>query len=426
MADEERKYQVIGQMWLLVGQTQTGKSWFVRDMLYRMRHVFPFGWIFTHTKHNNFWRQYFPNHLIFPRYDDDVVRAIMRLQRGRKGHQGMNRNVFILLDDVASEALRYQNTLRELAMEGRHYNITTIMTTQHFTKATTEIRANAWWAVIFTTRHEPTLDYMASEWMGTDFVDKYHVRAFIEKNTQDHQAVVIHRHPYLSAPERYWVHKAANLDDTTFAMLNDRAWEGPRAQMAERQRRDFPLPKDYSMSYLQQQFQKSRIRFDDLVRHRRNMEDPFRVIDDIPTERQPPPAPPPPGAPGGPPPPGGGPPPDGGDPAASETMRRIAERGMIRDYAMQRDQYGRTQWVRNLQTAAPLWARQDPLAQQQGAGTNWLRRALNPPPGDAAERVPPDERLPFSGPATPESPDETDERRARARSTPAQLIYRGG
>jgi len=282
MDDEDNRNQLMGQMWLLVGQTQTGKSWFVRDLLYRMRNLIPFGWIFSHTKHNNFWRQYFPNHLIIPRYNDKFVRAIIELQKGRSKHKGLNNHVVIILDDVASEALRFEKTLIELAMEGRHYNITTIFTTQHFTKATTAMRANAWWTVIFTTQHLPTLEYMFDEWMGINFVDKHHMHAFISKNTQDHQAVVVHRHPYIEMADKYWVHKADDLDDTTFALLNDRAWGGPKAQMAEMQRVKYPLPQKYSKSYLKQLFQKSRIKFDDVVRHRDDQHAPWAVIDDVP------------------------------------------------------------------------------------------------------------------------------------------------
>jgi hypothetical protein len=93
-------------MWLFVGKTETGKSVFIREMFYHLRKIFPFGIIFSHTKHNNFWQQHFPNWLIVPRFHPGILRKIIDAQKARHGAIGRNTKIFILGDDIASEQLQ--------------------------------------------------------------------------------------------------------------------------------------------------------------------------------------------------------------------------------------------------------------------------------------------------------------------------------
>ncbi len=83
-------YKMIDRMYFIFGKTGTGKTWYVRDFLYNFRGLFPYGWIFSHTKHNGFWQQYFPNHLIISEYNDAIVYEIMRIQKSRIGVPGIN------------------------------------------------------------------------------------------------------------------------------------------------------------------------------------------------------------------------------------------------------------------------------------------------------------------------------------------------
>lgn len=118
-------------MWLLCGPTGTGKSWLIKDLLFNLRDTHMYGWIFSHTKANGFFQQFFPNNFIFKTYRPDVAQMILDLQAVRSTIRGINSYVFIILDDVASEtSLRYYEATRRLAMEGRHANILTIMTSQ--------------------------------------------------------------------------------------------------------------------------------------------------------------------------------------------------------------------------------------------------------------------------------------------------------
>lgn len=54
---EKDLYELIPHMYFIHGKTRTGKSFWTRDFLYHFRNIFPYGWIFSHTKHNGFWQQ---------------------------------------------------------------------------------------------------------------------------------------------------------------------------------------------------------------------------------------------------------------------------------------------------------------------------------------------------------------------------------
>jgi len=90
---------------------------------------------------NGFWQNHVPENLIISEYDDAIVRKILDLQITRRRMPGVNPHVLLLFDDMASDqSMRYQETFRRLAMEGRHYFITTIFMTQHYTAASTQVR----------------------------------------------------------------------------------------------------------------------------------------------------------------------------------------------------------------------------------------------------------------------------------------------
>lgn len=254
LSDPEMFHSIIGKLILLIGKTETGKSYWIRDFLHRARFIFPYGLIISHTKHNGFYQQFFPNHLIIPRFDARIVRRIIDLQKSRWGDRGRNCNFILIMDDIASEKLQHIQVLHEIAMEGRHYGITSIFTTQKFTSSITHIRQNARWNVLFTTTNDTVLDLMNKE-LANDFESREHWDAFVDLNTRDHHCVIIDQNPYLRGIKRYYTYKARDDDEIPpFVMLNDRAWGGDRHELVKKQRKQFRAAPKYSKSYLERMF----------------------------------------------------------------------------------------------------------------------------------------------------------------------------
>lgn len=282
LGDEEFFKNIIGKLWLIVGKTETGKSFFIREMMYRMRKLFPFGIIISHTKHNAFYQQFFPNHLIINRFNAQVVRDIINAQMARHGDPGRNTHFLLLMDDIASEKLQHIQILQELAMEGRHYGITTIFTTQHFTKAITQIRTNARWNVLFTTTNENVMDQISTE-LATDHASREDFDAWYDMNTKDHRCIIVDQNPNKRGSEKYYTFKALSEEECPqFVMLCDKAWGGNRFDMCRKQRRKFRPAKKYAKSYLEKLFVNENLYKEEVAgntdRYRKNTEVDFRKI----------------------------------------------------------------------------------------------------------------------------------------------------
>ncbi len=43
-------YDLVPHTWFIHGKTRTGKTYFVREMLYHLRHVFAYGWCFRYAR----------------------------------------------------------------------------------------------------------------------------------------------------------------------------------------------------------------------------------------------------------------------------------------------------------------------------------------------------------------------------------------
>ncbi len=189
-----------------------------------------------------------PSRLIIEEYDDDLVNRIIDLQKVRRRERGLNTQVFLIFDDMASDAsIRYQSTFRRLAMEGRHAHITTIFLTQHYTSASTQIRSNASWDVLFVSTFERALKGQQEE-LANDFATPEDFRAFLARNTKDHGVVIVSQDPQRVGPKRYWTFTAS--EPPPYCLLCDNAWGGPRMKLWAKQRKDWRMPPQYKESTL--------------------------------------------------------------------------------------------------------------------------------------------------------------------------------
>jgi hypothetical protein len=270
---------------LLIGKRRTGKSWMMRDLLNRMRHLYPYGWVFSHTKHNGFYQKFLPNAFIMPEFDPEVVYDIMEMQKSRILRRGQNNEVFIIFDDMAaSHNLRYEKMMRELSFNGRHYGITVFFATQRMNAASTAIRDNADRLILFTTNNVKVIEMLSQEF-ANDFIDKNHFRAFLSLQTEDQQAVIINqRDTTLRGEERYRIYSARDLDHVNFTMLCDHAWNYNRADEVKKQRQQWSSGGIvYKPSYLRKLKNKAKVSTKDndtteakIVRE----VDPFRMLAD--------------------------------------------------------------------------------------------------------------------------------------------------
>lgn len=132
------KFTPQARLIVVLGKRNTGKTVFMTDYLYHNRHLWAYGIVFTRTKHNGYWQQYVPNHLIISKFDEALLRKWMHVQMQRVTMDGVNSRIVVILDDMAADhAMRYADIISEISYNGRHLQIDIIYATQDIVKATT-------------------------------------------------------------------------------------------------------------------------------------------------------------------------------------------------------------------------------------------------------------------------------------------------
>ena len=219
-----------------VGKRRTGKSFFLRDMMFNMSGQFPGGLVISQTdKLNGFWRQYIPQRFIHPKYNPAVLHHLFRRQQAIMQHnkspdvlagkeEPVDPRFFVLLDDVISDArLRYDESLNELFTAGRHYKIMTLITTQYAKGINPVLRSNTDLAVIFKCSQAMQREALAKEW--GDIISQRAFYYLLDKYTQDNHCLVIDSSNNSTNPlEVLYVYKAD--EPPPFRIGSKEYWEG--------------------------------------------------------------------------------------------------------------------------------------------------------------------------------------------------------
>eukprot|EP00741_Cyanophora_paradoxa_P024290 tig00021762_g23457.t1 len=218
-----------------VGKRRTGKSFFLRDLMFNLSGTFPGGIVISQTDRlNGYWKQYIPQRFIWPKYNPGVLFHLFRRQQAIMQHNKsedvlagkedpVDPRFFVLLDDVISDArLRYDEALNELFVAGRHYKIMTLITTQYAKGINPVLRSNTDLAVIFKCSQAMQREALAKEW--GDIISQ---RAFyyLLEYTQDNHCLIIDSSNNSTNPlDVLYVYKAE--EPPPFRIGSKEYWEG--------------------------------------------------------------------------------------------------------------------------------------------------------------------------------------------------------
>ena len=137
---------------IMIAKRGSGKSWITKAIIYKYSHI-PVGVVISPTeKDNPFFVDFFPDTFIFYRYESKVLRKILLRQKKilkkarEKRAQGkfIDPRAFVIMDDcLATRGTWAKDPLvSELLFNGRHRQITYILTMQYPLGITPELRSN--------------------------------------------------------------------------------------------------------------------------------------------------------------------------------------------------------------------------------------------------------------------------------------------
>lgn len=123
---------------VLYGKRRTGKTHFIKALCNQFRRYFPTVVVFTKTKFNGDLLKIFPDSYIFNDMDEATLERILEAQKAFVGEikagpqPWVNGRMLLVFDDVLSDKKnpRYNEMLRKMFFEGRHFWISMIITSQ--------------------------------------------------------------------------------------------------------------------------------------------------------------------------------------------------------------------------------------------------------------------------------------------------------
>ena len=181
-----------------VGKRRTGKSWVFREIMHAKKDAFTAGIVFSQTDElNKFWRAYIPAKFIYKRFSPTILNLVFERQkkilnsnRLTEAEKEKYAPFFILLDDVISdERIRYDPSIMELFVAGRHYKLFVLITTQYAKSITPVLRGNTDYCFIMRTIQKRQLESLWEDFAG--FITRDAWQQIVEDNTYDNEVLVI-------------------------------------------------------------------------------------------------------------------------------------------------------------------------------------------------------------------------------------------
>lgn len=127
-----------GDIVVLLGKRNTGKSFLTKDILYHKKHL-PVGTVISGTEcANGFFSKFVPPIFIYDEYDPLIIRKLWKRQVAAKkkieaGQKDIDNRTYLVFDDCLADSSEWKNDklVKRLFMNGRHFAIFFILTMQY-------------------------------------------------------------------------------------------------------------------------------------------------------------------------------------------------------------------------------------------------------------------------------------------------------
>jgi hypothetical protein len=139
---------------VFIGKRDTGKSFLVRDILASTRDCFPVGTVISGSEvASPFFQDMVPSKLIHDKYNPTIVGGAIKRQMSVKqscnqekrsgGHSNLDPRAFLILDDcLYDKTWMNEESTRYVFMNGRHIDLTTMITMQYPLGVPPNLRTN--------------------------------------------------------------------------------------------------------------------------------------------------------------------------------------------------------------------------------------------------------------------------------------------
>lgn len=162
-----------------------GKSYCIRDLLYKNQHKFPSVIVICPSeKVNNFYKTIIPDAFIYDDLDADAIKAIDQAFARQKSllkelppwmSSAEDATCLIIMDDCMASEKKYLNHLKvkELYKNGRHFKFALWVVVQYFNDLASDLRLNLDYSIILKSTdvkmQQKYLDFLGDENFGNKY-----------------------------------------------------------------------------------------------------------------------------------------------------------------------------------------------------------------------------------------------------------------
>lgn len=192
---------------LINGPSCIGKSHLIKYIMSINHKKFSYGLVFSNTSFDISDKSsfdYVPSKFVHSDFDETILESFMDLQANLI-KQGIIKETYLILDDCLDRDMFNKKSFNRLVTQGRHYHITTFLSTQYPNAITPKTRSNCFQVVIFYTDTN-----VALKALWESFGQMYEFKEFknlIMTNCKNH-AFLYYNKKEQDANKRYQVFRA--------------------------------------------------------------------------------------------------------------------------------------------------------------------------------------------------------------------------
>jgi DNA helicase HerA-like ATPase len=202
---------------IIAGKSGSAKSHFLKFLMREINthNSFDYGIVRSNTAWENSF-DYIPKKYIYEEFNENIIKNLIKIQKDNLS-KGINKRAFIILDDCISEKEMEQPIMKKLAIQGRHYNLTTIVTTQYIHLIPPVLRANSHYNCFFNIGKgvrelKATYDAFGQRFKSYDKYKKFYYKAI-----KDHKFIM-----YNNQEGKYNIYRAPGNIPKFFIKYNKR------------------------------------------------------------------------------------------------------------------------------------------------------------------------------------------------------------
>lgn len=217
---------------IFCGKRRTGKTFAMRSLLWHVKDVYPAGIVISSTAElNHFWQEHFPACYVYNEYNPAILDAVFVRQKkiledpdlSDEEKEKQARFLIILDDVIADISIRNERNLRELFVAGRHYRISTWVSTQYAKGLDPTLRGNTDLFFIFKTVQRRQLESMHEDFC--DFLTLQGFSHMLSEYTENNGIIIVSTAPENEVSCEGMLYSWKAVDPGPFLFGSKEFWE---------------------------------------------------------------------------------------------------------------------------------------------------------------------------------------------------------